>query len=274
MLRKAVSTVVPDSGKRAIDSVRARSFLRRVGPLNDEYVRRSGLEIRRGPFAGMRYLSGQEHVSGHLIAKLAGTYERQIYPWLAEWVAYQPELVIDVGCAEGFYAVGLARAIPRVNVHAYDIDERARGYCAELARINDVQDRVAIRGLCTPSTLAEVSAVRVVLLSDCEGYEKTLLDPEIATNLRDWSIVVELHDNVDPAISTTIEARFGETHEIELVEYAHPERDGLPELDWMSDKQAQLVLHERPLPMSWAFLRPRSTSATRAKTAVPTRKND
>lgn len=257
MVRKAVSTVVPDAGKRAIDRVRERSFLRRIGPINDEYVRRYGLEVRRGPFAGMPYLSGQEHVSGHLVAKLVGTYERQIYPWVTEWIADTPELVIDVGCAEGFYAVGLARAMPSVVVRAYDIDERARGYCAELARINDVQDRVAIGELCTPATLAEVSQRRVALLSDCEGYEKTLLDPRIAPDLRHWSIIVELHDNVDPTISATIEARFADTHEIEVVDYEHPGREGLTELDWMSDKQARLVLWERPLPMSWAYLRPR-----------------
>jgi hypothetical protein len=257
-LRRIASAVVPDVGKRAIDRARARRFLRRIGPINDEFVRRYGLEVRRGPFAGMRYIPGQEHISGHLIAKLVGSYERQIYPWLAEWIAGDFDLVIDVGCAEGFYAVGLARAMPGVAVHAYDTYEPARRDCAELARINGVQDRVMIADECTPSTLAAVSEARVALLSDCEGYEKILLDPDSAPNLRRWSIIVEQHDNLDPTIGATIRRRFRETHEIEVVHYVPPGGDGLCELGWMSEEQVRLVLHERPLPMSWAVLRPRT----------------
>jgi hypothetical protein len=257
MLRRVASAVVPDAGKRAIDRARAHRFLRRIGPINDEYVRRHGLHVRRGPFAGMRYMPGQEHISGHLIAKLVGSYEHQIYPWLAEWIDADLQLVVDVGCAEGFYAVGLARAIPGVMVRAYDIYEPARRDCAALARINDVQDRVEIGEECTPVALAELPAGRVALLSDCEGYEKVLLDPELAPNLRNWSIIVEQHDNVDPTIGATIERRFRDTHEIEVVESAPPDRDGLPELEWMTDEQVRLVLDERPLPMRWALLRPR-----------------
>lgn len=266
LLRRTASAVVPDAGKRAIDRARAHRFLRRIGPLNEEYVRRNGLEVLRGPFAGMRYLPGQEHISGHLIAKLVGSYERQLYRWLIEeWIEGDFDLVIDVGCAEGFYAVGLALAMPGVEVRAYDTLERARGECAELARINRVQDRVVIGEQCTPSTLAEVSQAKVALLSDCEGYERILLDPDIAPNLRGWSMVVEQHDNLDPAVSATIQRRFRDTHEIEVIDYEHPRGVGLPELEWMSEEQLRLVLHERPLPMSWALLRPLSDSVPRER---------
>ncbi|HWW91061.1 MAG TPA: class I SAM-dependent methyltransferase [Solirubrobacteraceae bacterium] len=262
LLRRVASAVVPDAGKHAIDRVRERRFLRRIGPINDEYVRRYGLEVRGGPFAGMPYVPGQEHISGHLIAKLVGSYERQIYPWLLdEWIAGDFELVIDVGCAEGFYAVGLARAMPGVEVRAYDTYEPARRACAELARINGVRDRVIVSDLCTASTLAEVPQARVALLSDCEGYEKFLLDPVIAPNMRAWSIIVEQHDNVDPTISATIERRFRDTHDIEVVESVPPDHRGVPELEWMTDEQLWLALHERPLPMSWALLRPRNAPA-------------
>jgi hypothetical protein len=261
LIRRVASAVVPDAGKRAIDRARAHRFLRRIGPINDEYVRRYGLDVRRGPFAGMHYMPGQEHISGHLIAKLVGSYERQIYPWLAEWIAGDFDLAIDVGCAEGYYAVGLARAMPSVIVRAYDTYEPARRDCAELAAINGVRDRVVIGKECTPATLAEVSEARVALLSDCEGYEKILLDPDSAPNLCKWSIIVEQHNLIDHTIGATIEQRFHETHDIEVVDYVPPASDGLPELEWMTEEQVRLVLNERPLPMSWALLRPRDATA-------------
>lgn len=259
-MRRIASAVVPDAGKRAIDKARAHRFLRRIAPVNEEYVRRYGLDVRRGPFAGLHYMSGQEHISGHLIPKLVGSYERQLQAWFQEWSTDAFDLVIDVGCAEGYYAVGLARAMPNVHVRAYDTYGPAREDCAELARANGVQARVLIGGTCTPSTLAEFPERRVALLSDCEGYEKTLLDPSIAPNLRGWSIIVEQHDLIDPTISATIRQRFGDTHDIEVVDYVPPQREDFTELDWLSDDMARLVLDERPLPMSWAMLRPRRLS--------------
>jgi precorrin-6B methylase 2 len=258
---RVASAIVPDAGKRAIDRVRTRAYRRRIAPLREEYVRRYGLEVLRGPFAGLRYtpeLPAHEHISHHLMAKLVGSYEQQIYPWIEEWIAKDLGLVIDVGCAEGFYAVGLARAMPTVEVRAYDIYEQARADCAELARANGVQDRVLIGGECTPSTLAAVSEARVALLSDCEGYEKILLDPELAPNLRNWSIIVEQHVLHDPTIAATIERRFRDTHEIEVIEYVPPDGAGVAELEWLTDEQIRFVLSERPFPMSWAMLRPRA----------------
>lgn len=264
MQLRVASAIVPDAGKRAIDRVRRRLYLRRIAPLREEYVRRYGLDVLRGPFAGMHYtpdMPAQDHISGHLIAKLVGSYEQQIYQWIEEWIAGDFDLVIDVGCAEGFYAVGLARAMPGVEVRAYDIYAQARDGCAELARANGVQDRVRIAKECTPATLAEVSEARVALLSDCEGYEKILLDPDRAPNLRNWSIIVEQHDLQDPTIAATIERRFRETHEIEIIDYVPPDGDGLPELGWLTNEQIRFVLSERPFPMSWAMLRPRDAAA-------------
>jgi hypothetical protein len=152
--------------------------------------------------------------------------------------------------------------MPGVAMRAYDIDAAARRDCAELARINDVQDRVLIADQCTPSTLAQVSEARVALLSDCEGYEKILLDPAAAPNLRTWSIIVELHENLDPTIGATIKRRFRETHEIEVVDYVRPDQDGFSELAWMTEEQVRLVRDERRPPMSWARLVPHDAEAS------------
>jgi hypothetical protein len=258
VLRRAASRIVPDSGKRAIDRVRERRYLQRMRPLNEEFVGRYGLEVRHGPFTGMRYLPGQEQISGHLIPKLVGSYESQLYPWLErEWIGGELDTFVDVGCAEGYYAVGLARTMPNVTVYAYDTYGPAREQCEELARINGVEQRVLVGAECSPRTLATLPTSRVALLSDCEGYERTLLDPDLAPNLRGWSIIVEQHDNVDPSISATIRERFRDSHEIETVGSSAAEGAGIEELAWMTPGQRSFALDERPLPMTWALLRPR-----------------
>lgn len=263
--RRAASAILPDSSKRAIDRVRESRYRRRMRPLNEEFVARYGLEVRHGPFTGMQYLPGQERISGQLIAKLVGSYESQLYPWIAsEWIDGDFDLVIDVGCAEGYYAVGLAYTMPAVTVRAYDTYAPARAQCEQLASINGVAERVLIGGECTPQTLAGLPSERVALLCDCEGYELTLLDPDLAPVLRGWSIIVEQHDNIDPSVSATIRERFEDSHEISIVS---PDEDDertqeqggptIPELAWMSPSQREFVLAERPHGITWALLRPR-----------------
>lgn len=261
IFRKAASAIVPQAGKSLVDKLRGRRLVRQMLPLNDRYVELHGLEVRRGPFAGMRYTLIDDPAPGNLIAKLVGTYEQQIYPWLVHrWIGQGFDVVLDVGCAEGFYAVGLARAMPQATVYAFDTYAPARSECARLAAHNGVGERVVVREFCAPEALAEFADAKVALLSDCEGYEKVLLDPAIAPCLRKWSLIVEQHDNVDPTISATLRERFGETHDIELIDFLSAEdAASLPELSWMTGPQLRLVLDERPADISWALFSPRSS---------------
>ena len=256
------ANLVPTSALRMIDRARTRRFLATTGPATLEYVRRNGLVVERGPFAGMRYLEGMERISGDLVAKLTGEYERELHPAIEEWVAARPEHVIDVGCAEGYYAVGLALAIPGATVHAFDIDQVARERCAALAELNGVADRVRIAGECVPESLSELPPAGVVLLSDCEGGERSVLDPGRAPRLLGWPILVELHDFIDASISQTMLARFSPTHDIEMIDGQGRAADDLPELSFMTARQRQAVLSERrPGPMRWAHMRPRRSPA-------------
>ena len=112
---------------------------------------------------------------------------------------------------------------------------------------------MSIHGECAPATLAGFPEQGVVLLSDCEGYERTLLDPALAPRLARWPILVELHDFLDPSISQTITERFAATHEIETIEGEQRDADRMPELAFMSRRARKAVLSERrPGPMRWA----------------------
>jgi hypothetical protein len=206
----------------------------------------------------MDYPGQLAEAPGDLVAKLLGSYERELHHVFADWIDADYECLIDVGCAEGYYAVGFAARMPRATVHAFDIDDAARERCAELAQLNGVETRVRLHGLCEPATLAEYPERGVALLSDCEGYERTLLDPALAPRLLGWPILVELHEFLDPTITQTIRERFQSSHEVEIIEGVGREHDGLSELDFASARRRAAVLGERrPGPMRWAYLRPR-----------------
>lgn len=257
MVRRVLSRIVPDRGKRLIDRIRERRFLAVAGPAAARFVTANRLEVTDGPFAGMKYIPGLERTTGALVAKLLGAYERELHGAVEAIVESQASQLIDVGSAEGYYAVGFARRMPDATVYAYDIDAGARDACSRLAALNDVASRVVVGGACTPTDLAAFPPEGVVLFCDCEGYERTLLDPRAAPVLRRWTILVELHDVIDPSISPTIRSRFDATHRFELIRGERRDGAEYPALRSLSRRERAAVLSEyRPALMSWALMRP------------------
>ena len=217
--------------------------------------------VRSGPFTGMR-LVGEESW-GHIASYLLGSYERELHGVLEQLLETSYDAVVDVGCAEGYYAVGLARRLPAAIVHAFDIDEQAQRICARLAEVNGVADRVVVGGFCDPDRLEQLIGGRTLVFVDCEGCEAQLLDPTLVPALRGADLVVELHDFIDPTITARILERFGPTHEIEIVDAGTRSADDYPELAAESGLVRFTALFEArptdPHPMQWAVLRARTT---------------
>lgn len=170
--------------------------------------------VLAGPFAGMRI---PREASWHAPPiYLVGTYERPLHPWILDAVHRTPSVVVDVGAADGYYAVGLARLLPDCVVYAFDLDPLAQQATRRTARMNDVTN-VVTRGRITPQALQRVLVRGAFVISDCEGYELELLDLESAPLLASAYIIVELHDTVAACASRTIPLRFGETHRIHMI---------------------------------------------------------
>lgn len=178
----------------------------------DAYVRNYGARIMQGPFAGMEYVTSA--TEGALTPRLIGTYESELHPYLATFAAKPLDSVIDVGCAEGYYAVGLARLMPGVTVHAFDIQEKARLACAELAAKNGVTDRVIIGERFEPDGFEAFKDRRCLVLVDIEGAEDDLLRPDLSPALAGMDLIVETHDVYRPGVLERLVERFGPTHDI------------------------------------------------------------
>jgi methylase of polypeptide subunit release factors len=87
--------------------------------------------VRSGPFQGMNYRTKQ--AEGCLVARLLGCYESELHGELEKLISEAPDVIIDIGCAEGYYALGLARRLPRARVYARDTNPRAQILCRQLA---------------------------------------------------------------------------------------------------------------------------------------------
>jgi hypothetical protein len=213
--------------------------------------------VLSGPFQGMRLL---RFASGSgLLPKVVGCYEMEIHPAVAASLRRGYRRVVNVGCGEGYYAVGYALALPQAVIHAFDLDILARRRLRTLARRNGVAGRVHPAARCEPENLAALAGEGSLVLSDCEGCEKELLDPARVPVLAGTDLLVELHDFLDPSISSTLEARFRATHEIEIIPMQERDVSTMPQLARLTAEQKQRAVWEgRPAGMQWAWMRSRA----------------
>jgi precorrin-6B methylase 2 len=222
--------------------------------LKNTYLGKHGPHIMAGPFAGMDYLT--EASEGALMPRLIGSYEAELHPHIATICTEGVDCVVDVGCAEGYYAVGLARLLPDATVYAYDIDPDARTACAELAARNHVTDRVVLRETFAPTDFEQFAHRRTLVVMDVEGAETELLRPDLSPALAGMRLIVETHlrETVDELTS-----RLSPTHEITRVDLA-PKTVDLPQ--WLKElahlDQLLAVWEWRGAPTPWLVMRPKA----------------
>ena len=226
--------------------------------------RRSGGRVMAGPFANMRYVG--ESIGSVFIPKILGIYEQELYPCVEKACSVGPDVVVDAGAAEGYYAVGLALRNPSARVVAFEMDAHGRRVLAELASLNKVGDRLEINGRCEASDLqrALVAARRPLVICDVEGYEQYLLDPVAVPALRGAHILVELHDFCVLGITDLIRQRFTATHQIEHILQGTRLRQQFP---WrtlatrlMPQRYIYGAVYEwRPVRMAWFWMEPKAT---------------
>lgn len=217
-------------------------------------AQRSGTMVLSGPFKGMDY--GLAASEGSRSARLLGCYEASLAPVIEEIIARAYPLVIDIGSAEGYYAVGLATRMPSARVLARDASDKAQALCRALAARNGVADRVEIGGLFTHADFAIAQAQPTLVLCDIEGAEVELLDPALAPGLLHADILVECHDSLRPGITDLLTTRFAASHAIQRIDRA---LDSAVLPGWMeelSDLDRLIALWEwRVGPTPWLWMR-------------------
>jgi hypothetical protein len=226
-------------------------------------IRRLGGEldwrVASGPFAGMLYRNTDP--AHRPTTKLLGAYESELHSHVAAAAETRPRRVINIGCAEGYYAVGLALALPDAEILAYDLSKRAREQCAATADENGVRSHVSLRSRCAATELASADC-QTLVVCDIEGSESELLDPENAPGLRFASMIVELHDFIRPGTTELLIERFHSSHRIAVVEASRRNPSSYPALAQWTREDARLALDEartagdQPVHQHWACLSP------------------
>ena len=174
--------------------------------------------VLNGPFKGMKYPKYRSR-SSSLYSKLIGSYEMEITDYILTAIDDKYQQVIDIGCAEGYYAVGLALKIEKTTVYAYDIDSEARKLTTEMANINDVSKKVVVRKSIKSSSFSEFDLTKkTLIISDIEGAERFIFNSSNIKLFKNCFLIIETHDWVDINISTDLENLFSPTHNVKAIQ--------------------------------------------------------
>ena len=217
------------------------------------------LTVANGPFKGLRYPAAESYGS-MLLPKLLGSYESELHPVLEGMFANDYTAIVDIGAAEGYYAIGLGLQFPGASVYAFDTSSTARRMCAEMATLNSLGSRIHIGSFCDEQTLRSIPlGDRALIISDCEGYENSLFNLELAEFLINHDVIIEAHDFIDIDISSNMRRAFCKTHKVHSIkstddiEKAHMYQ--YAELSRYTTSDKRTILGERrPGVMEWLVM--------------------
>ena len=95
--------------------------------IQNTLLQQQGTVVMQGPLKGLDFLP--QSAEGCHIAKLLGCYEQPLQPHIEAAIAANYLTILNIGCAEGYYAVGMASRMPHTQVLAFDLNPTAQEVC-------------------------------------------------------------------------------------------------------------------------------------------------
>jgi hypothetical protein len=220
--------------------------------------------IINGFFKGLKYETG-DHFSFDIIA---GTYEKELFSILNSFEYF--DVLIDVGAGDGYYVVGLLNKFKHLKCYAYE----QLGYRKERLLNNllinnidknrwEIYDSANIENL--KSLLIDITSnYKTLIIMDVEGYEKILLNLDLIPQLEGCTILVEVHEHLEPGVTNDLKNRFKNSHHNKIFTTTNRTvQDVMQPFNrfekWLFRKQLERLLGEgRFTEMEWFYLEPKS----------------
>ena len=224
--------------------------------LADPILRTLNFTVQRGPFVGLRLHPDVAWSAGDTVSKVLGTYEQELHEPLLDAVAKNPDCVVNIGCADGYYAVGVQRLLPDVPVFAFDIDPMAAFDLSKTQDLNGTYVRFDrhFDFFDPPPELEEFESVFFVI--DIEGSEREIISMPSEILIKS-SMLIEVHDLYEPGLTAKLVEFLSRTHDVQIIPEAGRNPHTFNELQNYGTIDKYIVLCEfRGSSMNWLYATP------------------
>lgn len=221
-----------------------------------------GDTVAYGPFKGLKFVNNSHWGAADKGTMILGLYEQELLDELKN-IPDELDVFIDLGAADGYYGVGVLINHRFKKSYCYEIMEHGREVIRETASVNNVPDKVVIRGEATKTFCHEIpehDLNRSVLFVDIEGGEFDLFDVDLFDKFKKSVIFVELHDFIfadgDKKLVKFIEDSKA-THDHKIIKMGSRDLSSYMELQQWNDLDRWLICSEgRAQLMSWVRFDP------------------
>jgi len=268
--KQAISWILNKIGIRKSDAIQKRKI--QISMQLDEVFKST---VRYGPFKGLKLSPKTWWGSADRASMLLGLYENEVLDSLQK-IPRKFTTFIDLGAADGYYGIGVLVNKLFQNSICFETSEKGRQVIRENSQLNNVPDKVEIRGMAKSDfykDLSTISLSNTVLFVDIEGAEFELLDKAAFSAFNQSIIFVELHnwffeDGEEKLKKLKNDAT--STHVFTELTMGSRDLSIFPELNKFHDNDRWLICSEgRGQLMTWLRFDPKYKDETNSA-AVPT----
>lgn len=154
--------------------------------------------VSQGLFKGLHLNSDPWWGKSDLGAQCLGLYEKEILELISSQGPF--DTFLDIGAADGYYAVGLLHAKMIKKAICFESSEEGQRVISQNWLRNGKPGEIEIHGEANEESIATVTKnlpESTLVLIDIEGFEFQLLSHEILAALGKCTVIIEVHNWVD-----------------------------------------------------------------------------
>jgi hypothetical protein len=218
--------------------------------------------ISQGPLKGLQLNRDTWWGKSDLGAQCLGLYEKEVLDCISAQAPF--DTFLDIGAADGYYAVGLLHAKMTKKAICFEISEEGQRATSENWLRNEEPGELEIHGEANEKSIASVASNltgKTLVLIDIEGFEFQLLSKEVIAALGKCAVIIEIHNWVDgfenkyPDLLKNLDSFF----DITIISPSERNTQSIELLRSYTDDNRLLVSSERrPCLMRFLYLEPKS----------------
>ena len=222
-----------------------------------------GHKVAYGTFKGMKLSKNTYWSKNDIITHILGVYEKHVLKKIIEFSKKGNYPFIDIGAADGYFAIGMAFSETFKKIYAFEIDEEGRRSLNRNIENNLCKDKVVVDIEANFETLKEIvdKNKSAVILIDIEGSEFDLLDDNLLQLLSNCYIVCELHPTLSAngfekqnILINNAKAFF----DVSIIQRESYSPNKFSELNEFTDEERLIAFGEgRENNMNWLILEPK-----------------
>ena len=221
-----------------------------------------------GPYKGMFFSENNHWGIGDLGPKIIGLYEFEVQNKLLDLVNnFKIENFVNIGAAEGYHAIGIAKKTNVQNFVLYEIDKKGQEILKDNILNNELKKNIEIENEANLNSIYELNKKfdfsKTLFLVDIEGSELNLFNDEILGLLKNSFLIIENHKFL---LSEAKQNKYQElinklndNFSMEIIRNTGRNVSQINEISNLSENELMMISSEsRPKMMEWFVLTPKS----------------